>query len=241
MAADTLNDKRNQQQEGMIVAQSQSGHVLLKLPGEIRNMIFKSIIEDLDTDACTYHLEQRRTTAPHPISATCRQIREEFLPLFYSCQRFWLDIHGDDPAKARTEEWLEAIRPHTKLFTTAFVWIDLRTGITMSEIGISTEGQYLQLTIGCDLTSEKKQCIGEIVNKNRRRAGRTRFNGCDIVALTRVLTGKGITYCEEWYSLTVATAGRQQWRERPELVECLNEEGSRPDDSNWSDFDLKWV
>lgn len=57
---------------------------LLDLPPELRNYIYSMVCEDLDCIQVVYHKSERIVLLPHALARSSRQLRAEFLDLFWT-------------------------------------------------------------------------------------------------------------------------------------------------------------
>lgn len=94
-----------------------TGHLhspLFKLPAELRNAIWELVVaEDQPLHVeppLTYRLDRADvgTVLQPPLTKTCRAIRTEALPIFYSANKFCIGI-GAIETERWARRWLEAI------------------------------------------------------------------------------------------------------------------------------------
>ncbi|TKA22826.1 hypothetical protein B0A50_07726 [Salinomyces thailandicus] len=89
---------------------------LARLSGELRNHIYAFV---LNNDGYAIKLQAGGTQ--HALTKTCRQVRHETLPMYYSLAR--LNAHLDDGPATPLAHWMETIGPtHSLALNEVNVW-----------------------------------------------------------------------------------------------------------------------
>lgn len=94
----------------------QASSPFLKLPPELRNRIYEAVLTDpYAISAVHWDFEIPRSTTPEqpPLTRTCRAIRAEALPIFYSSNTFMIGVKRECDA-AYLRVWLKAIGPQNR-------------------------------------------------------------------------------------------------------------------------------
>lgn len=194
----------------------------LKLPPELRNMVYEIVIEDswvpyLRIDRRS--MWSRRSTS-RPLLQSCLEIRQEFSPLFYAGSTFLLDIQSRYAHKTGSVEWLGNIRANHQDLRKLLVYVQCEKGGQTVEVGRGVDNLSTYVSCSWVFTVEKRTKIGKFLTQHRRRCRRVLFDGTDLVPLAKVLTGRGIYQSNagaglEWnrpyYLLIVSAEDKQHW------------------------------
>ena len=75
--------------------------LLYRLPAELRDLVYEYVFES------KYAIKLEHGSIQHPLTKTCRQLRAETLPMYYSMTRF--NAHLDDGPATRLCDWLKTL------------------------------------------------------------------------------------------------------------------------------------
>ena len=211
-----------QQQQIEKQALIQRDNTFLKLPPEVRNIVYCFVLQDAPKEVVIDN-----GAKPHPFSVTCRQIRDEFLRLLRGYQMYDMDIHGHGGCDGTSSamEWLNITRESHAWITSALVWLVDGTKLGfIAVLTLSPDRRTFKMTAEVDCSPRKRLKIQRFLNGRRRKATRTYFDGTDIVALAEVLTGRDfIVLPPRIHWLTLGIDGEVQYENGPAVYD-LNQE-----------------
>ena len=92
------------------------GSILARLSPELRNRVYEYVFTS------DYAVTLRKGLAQHALTKTCRQIRQETMPMYMSLTRF--NAHLDDGPATPLARWLRAVGPEMALLIAEInVWV----------------------------------------------------------------------------------------------------------------------
>jgi hypothetical protein len=206
-----------QQQQIEKQARLQSDNAFLKLPPEVRNNIYHFVL-CLASDN-TFIARKYWKLKPHPLSVTCRQIRNEFLPLLRGYQMYELDITGHAGAQGDSKEWLDATRESHEHIRLAQAWLKGSTTFALNYVvmSVSPDTRSFKIAVEGSFTRGKRLKIERFLKERLREGARNHFDGTDIIALAEVLTGKDIELRHnKIFYFTVNSRGESLWEQGPD-------------------------